>query len=189
MVEPRYKPEEIFGKPRKRKSKSGTAQQAPPKLYWKKILPAKLYWKKILPDGQAPQVAHPGSDLGYDLFAAEDVLLLPGRVAKVRTGIAIEFDSPRGAELRDRSSMASRGVTVSSGIIDAGYRGELVVLLTLASNPPSREGYGVAGYKINKGDKIIQMLPRVPDTSHIVEERKELSDTTRGAKGFGSSGK
>jgi dUTP pyrophosphatase len=156
----------------------------------KKVVVPTLYWKKVLAEGQAPQVAHPGSDLGYDLFAAEDALLLPGRVTKVRTGIAVEFYPPRGIEFGDRSSMASKGVTHSGGKIDAGYRGELIVLLTLGMNaPPSTESYYVGGYRIRAGDKIIQMLPRIPDTNHVIQEMKELSDTARGAKGFGSSGK
>lgn len=149
----------------------------------------KLFVKRILSNARLPEVANAGSDLGYDLFAAEEVALIPGRVAKIRTGIAVEFDPPRGALLRDRSSMASNGITISAGVIDAGYRGEIQILLTLAIDaPPSNEKMRVFGRTIQVGDKIAQMIPVVPDTLFQVEESHVLSATERGDKGFGSSG-
>lgn len=150
----------------------------------------KLYVKKLVPHAKLPQVAHPGSDLAYDLFAAEDVTLTAGRVTKVKTGVAIEFDPPHGAIFKDRSSMAAQGIRTSGGVLDAGYRGELVVMLTLdTDSPPTREDRTVFARKINAGDKIAQMIPVLPNTSFVVEEKKELSDTVRGEKGFGSTGK
>lgn len=149
----------------------------------------KLFVKKLIDTARLPEVAHGGTDLAYDLFAAEDVLLIPGRVTKVRTGIAIEFSPAYGAEFRDRSSIAARGIRTSGGIIDAGYRGELIVLLTLDTNaPPSSKDKIVGGYKINFGDKIVQMLPRRSETTFTVEEVPELGQTARGEGGFGSTG-
>lgn len=157
----------------------------------RKTATPKLYWKKILETGRAPQVSNPGSDLAYDLFAAENVVLYPGRVTKVRTGIAIEFSPLRGAIIKDRSSMAAKGIRTSAGVVDAGYRGEIIVLLTLDTNaPPSSESVYVGAYKVNVGDKIAQMIPVEPQTNfEVIEEIKALSVTDRGAKGFGSSGK
>ena len=74
-----------------------------------------------------PVVAHPGEDLGYDLFALEDVMVAPCATVRVRTGIAVEArhpetGAPLGLLVRDRSSMAARGVVTTGGLIDAGYR-------------------------------------------------------------------
>ncbi len=150
----------------------------------------KLRWKKLHPNAQAPAVAHVGMDLGYDLFAVEDIILRSGRVTLVRTGIAIEFDPPHGALLFDRSSMGNKGIKKSAGVIDAGYRGEILVQLTLDMDaPPGKDETQVGGYMIRAGDKIAQMIPVKPLTIFDVEEVDALSSSTRGEKGFGSSGK
>lgn len=149
-----------------------------------------LYWKKLHPDAQAPTVAHPGEDLGYDLYCAEQATLHPGRVALVRTGIAIQFDPAHGALVRDRSSMATKGIKTSGGVIDAGYRGEIFVPMTLDMNPPSnREDAQSATYVIQPGDKIAQMIPIKPLTIFGVEEKHVLTESARGEKRFGSSGR
>lgn len=149
----------------------------------------KLHWKKIHDKAKAPHVTHPGEDLAYDLFAAEDVTLVPGRVALVRTGIAIQFEPPHGAIVKDRSSMAVKGIRTSAGVIDAGYRGEILVPMTLDMNAPTAADGLHGGYRIKAGDKIAQMIPVSPLTTFEVEEREVLKETVRGEKGFGSSGK
>ena len=84
---------------------------------------------KLLETGaKLPVVAHPGEDLGYDLFALEAATLASRATVKVRTGIAVEARHPQtgvplGLLVRDRSSMASRGIATTAGVIDAGYRG------------------------------------------------------------------
>ena len=81
---------------------------------------------KLLESGaRLPVVAHPGEDLGYDLFALAAVTLAPRSTAKVRTGIAVEArhpetGAPLGLLVRDRSSMAARGIATTGGVIDAG---------------------------------------------------------------------
>src|ERR1017187_7305695 len=91
---------------------------------------------KLLEAGaRAPVVAHAGEDLGYDLFALEGAALGPRATVKVRTGIAVEAPHPQTGEplgllVRDRSSMAARGVATTAGVIDAGYRGEVLILMT-----------------------------------------------------------
>lgn len=149
----------------------------------------KLYWKKLHESAKAPHVAHPGEDLAYDLFAAEDVTLTPGRVTLVRTGIAIQFEPAHGAIVKDRSSMAMRGIKTSAGVIDAGYRGEIRVPLTLDINSAQDSGAQNGNYTIKAGDKIAQMIPVKPLTTSDVEEAQMLDETIRGEKGFGSSGK
>ena len=139
----------------------------------------------MLEDGaKVPVVAHPGEDLGYDLFALEGVVLQSRMTVRVRTGIAVEARHPEtggplGLLVRDRSSMAARGIATTGGVIDAGYRGEILVLMT---------NLGDATVELNAGEKIAQMVP-VPVLTGPVEEVKSLEDSARAAKGFGSSGK
>lgn len=140
---------------------------------------SQLKVKKFLNTAVLPTVAHPGEDLAYDLYSAEEIYIPAGGMKKVRTGIGIEFSPARGAILKDRSSMASGHITVSGGVIDAGYRGEILVMLT---------NHSVSAFKITPGQKIVQMVPVTPDTSFIVEETDDLGESARKDKGFGSSG-
>jgi len=105
------------------------------------------------------------------------------------TGIAIEFEPAHGAIVKDRSSLASKGIRTSVGVIDAGYRGPVKILMTLDMNaPPSSEDNVVGGYVISAGDKIAQLSPAKPLT--IFEGKTEvLTSASRGEKGFGGSGK
>jgi dUTP diphosphatase len=140
--------------------------------------------KKLVEGARAPVVAHPGEDLGYDLFALEAARLSARETVKVRTGIAVEARHPEsgaglGLLVRDRSSMAARGVTTTGGVIDAGYRGEILVLMT-------NLGDGVV--EIGAGEKIAQMVP-VQVLTGTVEEVEALEVSARAAKGFGSSGR
>jgi len=142
---------------------------------------------KLDPRAVVPTVANPGEDLGFDIYALEDTLLPPHTPVRVRTGIAVHFEraeDPRekfGLLVRDRSSMASRGVVASGGVIDAGYRGELLVLLTsYASASP---------FAIKAGDKIAQLIPLPVLTGAGVAETAELATSARGQNGFGSTGR
>jgi dUTP pyrophosphatase len=140
---------------------------------------------KLLEAGaRAPVVAHPGEDLGYDVFALEGVTLAPRATMRVRTGIAVdarhpETGAPLGLLVRDRSSMAARGIATTGGVIDAGYRGEILVLMT---------NLGEDLVLIEAGDKIAQMIP-VPVLTGQVEQVTRLQDSLRAEKGFGSSGR
>jgi len=130
-----------------------------------------------------PVVAHPGEDLGYDLFALEGAVLAPRATAKLRTGIAVEArhpetGAPLGLLVRDRSSMAARGIATTGGVIDAGYRGEILVLMT---------NLGDQAIELKPGEKIAQMIP-VPVLTGQVEEVESLELSARAEKGFGSSG-
>ena len=132
---------------------------------------------------KAPVVAHPGEDLGYDLFALEVVVLSPRATVRVRTGIAVEArhpatGTPLGLLVRDRSSMAARGIATTAGVIDAGYRGEILILMT---------NLGEAVIELKAGEKIAQMIP-IPVLTGSVETVKSLEASVRAEKGFGSSG-
>lgn len=139
--------------------------------------------KLLEPGAKLPVVAHPGEDLGYDIFALEGVWLEPRQTVKVRTGIAVEARHPETGEplgllVRDRSSMAARGVATTGGVIDAGYRGEILVVMT---------NLGDAAVELKAGEKIAQMVP-VPVLTGGVEDVESLEASVRAAKGFGSSG-
>ena len=133
---------------------------------------------------RAPIVAHPGEDLGYDLFALDGIVLAPRSTVKVRTGISGEARHPAtgvplGLLVRDRSSMAARGIATTAGVIDAGYRGEILILMTNLSDAP---------VELNAGEKIAQMIP-VPVLTGLVQEVETLEVSARAEKGFGSSGR
>lgn len=117
---------------------------------------------------------------GYDLYAAEDMWVYSGCTALVKTDIAIELPQGYEAQIRSRSGLAKRGITVanSPGTIDADYRGPIGVLI---------HNSNLLDFNIKKGDRIAQMvIQRVPEVELV--EVTELSDTDRGANGFGSSG-
>ena len=132
-----------------------------------------------------PEVAHPGEDIGYDLFALEDTSLIPNGVTKVRTGIAAQASwrgcEPCGLLIRDRSSVAMKGIFVVGGVIDAGYTGEICVCLYDLGNL-SR----IWEHKIKAGQKIAQMVP-VPVLTGEVIETDSLGKTQRAKRGFGST--
>ena len=140
--------------------------------------------KRLEAGALLPAVAHPGEDLGYDVFALESTTLRSRHAAKVRTGIAVEArdpatGAPLGLLVRDRSSMAARGIATTGGVIDAGSRGEILILMT---------NLGDATIELQAGDKIAQMIP-VHVLTGPVEDVETLEDSSRAAKGFGSSGK
>lgn len=140
--------------------------------------------KKLDPAACLPVVAHPGEDLGYDVFALESVELKQQTRARVRTGIAVEARDPHtgqplGLLVRDRSSMAAKGLATTGGVIDAGYRGEILILITNLGDTP---------ITIGAGEKVAQMIP-VPVLTGPVEEVEGLEGSARLEKGFGSSGK
>jgi dUTP pyrophosphatase len=139
--------------------------------------------KLMEPGARAPEVAHPGEDLGYDLFALEATRLGPRSTARVRTGISVEArhpetGAPLGLLVRDRSSMAARGIATTGGVIDAGYRGEILVLMTNLGNET---------VELRAGEKIAQMVP-IPVLTGAVMQVESLEDSARAGKGFGSSG-
>jgi dUTP pyrophosphatase len=133
--------------------------------------------KRLSPDAVLPTVAHPGEDIGYDLYSAEELTIPARGAAGVHTGIAIEFVPSAGGIVKIRSGLAKKRLMCNAGVIDAGYRGEVIVLM---------ENLGDESYTIHKGDKIAQLLEHPFLAGEVAEA--ELSVAARGAKGFGSSG-
>ena len=137
--------------------------------------------RRLDPDLPLPSYAHPG-DAGADLVAAEGVELAPGARAAVRTGVAVAIPEGYVGLVHPRSGLAARlGVTVlnAPGTVDAGYRGEILVILI--NHDPATT------VKISRGDRIAQLVvQRVERAAFRVVD--ELDDTARGAGGHGSTG-
>jgi dUTP pyrophosphatase len=136
--------------------------------------------RRLRDDVSVPAYAHPG-DAGLDLAAAERTRIEPGARAAVPTGLAVAVPDGWVGLVHPRSGLARRhGLTVANapGTIDAGYRGELVVLLVnLGADPVTVEA----------GDRIAQLLLQQVGHAEVVEV-DTLDDTERGSGGFGSSG-
>jgi dUTP pyrophosphatase len=139
-----------------------------------------LQVKRLVADVPLPAYAHDG-DAGLDLAAAEDVELPAGGRAAVPTGLAVAVPHGWVGLVHPRSGLARRhGVTVANapGTIDAGYRGEVQVLLVNLGRDP---------VTLRKGDRVAQLLLQRVGRAEIVEV-EELDGTTRGEGGFGSTG-
>ena len=137
---------------------------------------------RLDPDLPLPSPSHPG-DAGLDLFAAEEVTLKPGERAAVRTGIALAIPDGHAALVVPRSGLALRhGLSVVNGpgLIDAGYRGEVMVILVNLDRDEA--------VTLHRGDRIAQLvIVDVPAIS--LREVDELPESARGSGGFGSTGR
>jgi dUTP pyrophosphatase len=137
---------------------------------------------RLSDDAQAPSRAHPG-DAGFDLRAVETARLEPGERASVGTGIAVEIPEGSAGLVLPRSGLAARhGISVvnAPGLIDAGYRGEIRVLLL---NTDRTEPFDIA-----PGDRIAQLvIVEVGDDEPV--EAESLEESVRGDGGFGSTGR
>lgn len=125
-----------------------------------------------------PTRAH-STDAALDLYALEDIAIPLGSTCLVKTGIAANIQPGYVGLLRERSSIGKRGFKVAGGVIDAGYSGDISVLLMNVSHKEP--------YQVKAGDRIAQLLI-VPIATPEVEEVFELWSSERGHKGFGSSG-
>jgi dUTP pyrophosphatase len=142
---------------------------------------AELRVLRIDPAARLPARAH-DDDAGYDLHALHDARIEPGARAKLRTGIAIELAPGHAGLVLPRSGLAARhGIALvnAPGLVDAGYRGELQVLLLNTD----RE----AAFEIAPGDRIAQLVIVAVAAPDVVEV-DALAATTRGEGGFGSTG-
>jgi dUTP pyrophosphatase len=141
----------------------------------------RLRFTRLSEAAVAPVRAH-GDDAGLDLHAAEGASLAPGERASVGTGLAVAIPAGRTGLVLPRSGLAARhGIALvnAPGLIDAGYRGELRVLLL---NTDRHETFVVS-----PGDRIAQLVLVRHETVEP-DEVPSLEETTRGAGGFGSTG-
>ncbi len=128
-----------------------------------------------------PQRAH-DTDAGIDLLAAEDVTLAPGERSAVPTGLALALEPGYAGFVQARSGRALReglAVVNAPGLIDAGYRGEIKVVVANLDTTDKIE--------IRRGEKIAQLVVQAVAEVELVEV-DELPASTRGANGFGSTG-
>ena len=136
--------------------------------------------EKIFSDAILPSYAHPG-DAGMDVFSYETYILKPGERRLFKTGLKVELPEGYEMQIRPRSGLAlNHGVTVlnTPGTIDAGYRGEVGVILI---------NHGEKVYSIKKGDKIAQAVISSVEKA-VLEEVEKLEESSRGEGGFGSTG-
>jgi len=139
-----------------------------------------LKFRLVHPDATLPSYAH-ADDAGMDVRSVEDLELAPGSRALVRTGLVMMLPPGWEAQVRPRSGLALKhGVTVlnTPGTIDAGYRGEVGVVLA---------NFGDAAFKVAKGDKIAQIVVAPVARAEIVASA-DVDETDRGTGGFGSTG-
>lgn len=134
--------------------------------------------KKLHPDAKLPSKGHPG-DAGIDFFAIETNVFATGAQVNVKTGVAIEIPEGHVGLIWDKSSVSfNKGLKVMGGVIDAGYRGEIIIsLLNTSKNEQI----------IEKGQKVAQMIIQKFEDCNI-EEIEELSETVRGQGREGSTG-
>jgi dUTP pyrophosphatase len=137
---------------------------------------------KLTPEAVLPARAHDG-DAGLDLFACETAHIGPGERWSIGTGIAVEIPQGHAGLVLPRSGLAKKhGIALvnSPGLIDAGYRGEIRVLL-LNTDPAEI-------FRVEPGDRIAQLVITAISLAEPVEAT-ELARSTRGEGGFGSSGR
>ena len=141
----------------------------------------KVALKRLDPDLPLPAYAHPG-DAGADLHAAVDVKLAPGQRALVPTGVALALPEGYVGLVHPRSGLAARhGLSIvnAPGTVDAGYRGEIkVLLINLDPSEP---------IVLHRGDRIAQLVVQRFERAVFVEV-DDLPDSVRGAGGYGSTG-
>ena len=133
--------------------------------------------KKLDPRARLPLRAHP-TDSGADLFALERTVLPARGVVKVRTGVAVELPENTSGIIWGKSSVESRGIKAMAGLVDAPYRGELLVCMYNLNDTE---------FVFEAGQKVAQLVV-LPTLYPSFEEAEELSDTSRGSGGFGCTG-
>ena len=137
--------------------------------------------RRLREDAVLPSQAYDG-DAGFDLAACEDVTLGPGERAVVPTGIAVEIPDGYAGFVQPRSGLAARhGITIvnSPGLVDSGYRGEVLVVLLNTDNTES--------FTVETGTRIAQLVVlAIPELALV--EVGALAESERGVRGYGSSG-
>ena len=136
-----------------------------------------IHFKKLTKAAKSPIYSLRG-DAGMDLFSDEDATIQPGESHAISTGIAMEIPYSYVGLVWDKGGIAKKGLKTVAGVVDAGYRGDIAVQVV---------NLGKKDYKISKGDKVAQMLIQKVELPLLVEA-KELSDSERGDKRWGSTG-
>ncbi len=140
----------------------------------------KLLVQRLSSEARLPEYEHEG-DAGLDLYATEACEIRPGQRKLVKTGVKVALPQGYEAQVRPKSGLALKhGLTVlnTPGTVDAGYRGEIGVIVI---------NHGEQPYQVEKGKKIAQLIIAKVEHAEVVEVR-ELEATARNEGGFGSTG-
>ncbi len=138
----------------------------------------KIKIQKIDFSAKIPNYANE-NDAGLDLYSVEDAVLRPGERRAVKTGIKMEIPEGYAGLIWDKSGLAlNDGIKIMAGVVDAGYRGEIKVVLINLSDK---------NFEIENGRKIAQMIIQKIERPKI-EEAEFLKESQRGENGFGSTG-
>ena len=143
--------------------------------------PVEVLVRRLDPDLPLPAYAHPG-DAGADLVTTQDVVLEPGQRAMVPTGVAIALPAGYAAFVHPRSGLAHKlgvGVVNAPGTVDAGYRGEIQVLLVNHDRTDT--------VRLRRGDRIAQLVVQRVERARF-HEVELLPGSARGEGGHGSTG-
>lgn len=133
--------------------------------------------KKLAPNAKLPLRAH-ATDSGADLFALERTVLAPRAITHVHTGVCVELPENTSGIIWGKSSVESKGIKAMAGLIDAPYRGELIICLYNLNETE---------FVFEAGQKVAQLVV-LPTVYPAFTEAEELSDTARASGGFGSTG-
>lgn len=138
----------------------------------------KLLIKKLYENAKVPTRAH-HDDAGIDIYAHGTHIVEPHHTLAIPTGVSMELEKGYVSLVWDKSGVAMKSIKTVGGVIDAGYRGEYKIMVHNLSDVP---------YTFENGDKVAQILIQKVEFPELVEV-DELSDSTRGVGGFGSTGK
>lgn len=134
--------------------------------------------QRIDPQATLPTYAHPG-DAGMDIYSNETCVLAPHERRAIKTGVALAIPQGYVGLVWDKSGRALKeGLTTMAGVIDAGYRGEVMIVMLNTSDSPA---------SIERGQKLSQVLIQPVESAELVEVAT-LDDSSRGTGGFGSTG-
>ena len=136
--------------------------------------------KKLHSEAITPKYAHQG-DAGMDIYSVEELIIPSKERGLVKTGLSFEIPEGYEIQVRPKSGLAlNHGLTIlnTPGTIDSGYRGEICVIIFNSS---------AKDYQVKKSEKIAQIVLKKVESMDI-EEVNELSDSSRGQGGFGSTG-
>jgi dUTP pyrophosphatase len=166
--------------------KEGTIEQVRNRYFKIKV--------EILNGGKLPYKANQ-TDAGFDLYATEDIAIYPGQLAKHPLNIRLQFPAGTWAEITSKSGLGSQGLLVFAGVIDQEYRGipHVVMSNIWVMDRLDEDGYPLMRTNpivIKKGEKLAQMIMSPYSPEYFIEQVEQVdTNTTRGAGGFGSTGK
>ena len=133
----------------------------------------KMSEKATIPSKGTPAAA------GFDLYSAKTITISPQTREVVSTDLKIELPRNSYGQIAPRSGLALKGLDIGAGVIDQDYRGNLKVLLI---------NNGTTRYEVREGERVAQLLVK-PILNPTIEMVEELTESTRGDRGFGSTGK